>query len=46
MVLIDLLKAFDTIDHQILLKKMKYLNAFLKTQLHSLNPISVNRSLK
>ena len=25
MVLIDLLKAFDTIDHQILLKKMKYL---------------------
>ena len=46
MVLIDLQKAFDTIDHQILLKKMKCLWAFLERQLHGLNSISVNGNLK
>ena len=45
MVLRDLQKAFDIIDYQILFKKMKYLS-FLKTQLHGLNPISLNGSLK
>ena len=45
MILIDLAKAFDNIEQQILLKKIKYLG-FLKTQSHGLNPISVNGSLK
>ena len=45
MILIDLQKAFDTTDHQILLKTVKYLG-FLKTHLHGLNPISLNRNLK
>ena len=31
MILIDLQKAFDTTDHQILLKKMKYLGFFKNT---------------
>ena len=43
MILIDLQIAFDTIDHQILLKKIKYL---CFSQLHGLNPISLNGNLK
>ena len=43
-ILIDLQKAFDTIDHQILLKKMKYLG-FSKITI-TLSPISVNGNLK
>ena len=31
MILIDLQRAFDTTDHQILLKKMKYLGFFKNT---------------
>ena len=31
MILIDLQKAFDTTDYQILLKKMKYLGFFKNT---------------
>ena len=45
MILIGLQKAFGTIDHQILLKKMKYLG-FRKRQSHGLHPISVNGNLK
>ena len=41
--LIDLQKAFDTIEHQILLKKLKYLG-FSKMQLHDLNPVFVMKS--
>ena len=42
MILIDLQKAFDTTDHQILPKKIKY----LEKKLHGLNPISVKGNLK
>ena len=45
MILSDLQKAFGTIDHQILVKKMKYLG-FSKTQLQGSNPISVNGILR
>ena len=51
MVLIDLQKAFDTIDHQILLKKMKYLGfskntiTWLKCYLYECKfKISINTS--
>ena len=41
MMLIDLKKVFDTIDHQILLKKMKYLD-FSENLLHGLNLCAQN----
>ena len=45
MILIDLQKALDMNDHQILLKKKK-IRIFSKTQLHGLNRTSVNKILK
>ena len=45
MILIDLKDAFDIIDHQILLKKMKYLG-FSKNALYGLISISVNKNLR
>ena len=46
MILIDLQKAFGTIDIQILINKMKYLGFFKKVELLGLNRISVNENLK
>ena len=45
MILIDLKDAFDIIDHQILLKKMKYLG-FSKNALYGLISISMNKNLR
>ena len=45
MIFIDLQKAFDTTDHQILLKKMKYLGSS-KNTITWFKSISVNGNLK
>ena len=45
MILIDSQKAFDTIDHQILLKEMKYLG-FPKNTVTCFKAISVNGNSK
>ena len=45
MILIHLLKAFDTIDHHILLKKIKY-HDFFKNTFTWFKSISVNGNLK
>ena len=44
-ILIDLQKAFDTINHQILIKKMKYIG-FSKNVIAWFKSISVNENLK
>ena len=45
MILLDLQKAFDTIDHQILLKKMKYLG-FSKNTTAWFKPYLCERKFK
>ena len=45
MILIDSQKAFDTIDHQILLKEMKYLG-FPENTVTCFKAISVNGNSK